>query len=599
MLSAFGCVAAFLLLMLCFNGSEVGRSEECLIYVALGLVCAAFLTSLTHPRNIKVGSVDYLILALFAYLAINHYCLSPVSAETKFWNAAYIFLSYASLRIIIPAYKNIGWFAFAIIIAIGLAESVIGVLQMAGVTTSNNPGYKITGTFFNPGPMGGYLAIVTSLSLFYIIRYSVILKKLRKNKKNPQYYIYMLCCLTLLAGSFVLFNTASRAAMLAFSITAVAALSCNKYMKRRIAKFYKTRRKSAIALSLTVMVAAGVGLLSLYDLKRDSAEARLHIWNMSLRVMCDDPLIGCGLGAWGGSYASAQAKYFSDNPNSSAMDVAGVPEYGFNEYLYVGAETGIIGLLLLLSALGFSAYNLYRSKSPYLFGLMAFMIFAFFSYPLSLLPMQILVIFFIATAAGVNDKRAIKAGVTQRIFILFLCAGLFIAGICMSTPYRTKIYAVKKWKSVSSLYYSGLYERAGIYYDKLRQTLNDNPRFLFEYGRLLNKLEEYEQSNEVILQGAEMSTDPMYWNVIGNNYKSMRDYDHAEESYRYAFDILPNRIYSLYLLMTLYESTRQEEKTLEMAREVIKFDPKIESEVIDRMKKRASTILENEKIILQ
>ena len=64
------------------------------------------------------------------------------------------------------------------------------------------------------------------------------------------------------------------------------------------------------------------------------------------------------------AYGDVQAAYFaSGNASETEKYVAGNPEYGFNEYLQIAIESGIIGLLLF---------------------------FTFFSYPFSVLPFRLL-----------------------------------------------------------------------------------------------------------------------------------------------------------------------------------------------------------------
>ena len=85
--------------------------------------------------------------------------------------------------------------------------------------------------------------------------------------------------------------------------------------------------------------------------------------------------------------------------------------------------------------------------------------------------------------------------------------------------------------------------------------------------------------------------------IMGNNYKDMNYFDLAEQSYKIAFAIMPNRLYPLYKLMLLYNDNGKEYKAKKMAKCVINMKPKINSPAISDMKRNAMVLLEGNKII--
>ncbi|MDR2407178.1 MAG: hypothetical protein LBE13_03575, partial [Bacteroidales bacterium] len=54
-------------------------------------------------------------------------------------------------------------------VATSLVEAVWGVMQLYGFTSSQHNLFKITGSFFNPGPYSGWLAMVFPMALGYSI----------------------------------------------------------------------------------------------------------------------------------------------------------------------------------------------------------------------------------------------------------------------------------------------------------------------------------------------------------------------------------------------------------------------------------------------
>lgn len=137
--------------------------------------------------------------------------------------------------------------------------------------------------------------------------------------------------------------------------------------------------------------------------------------------------------------------------------------------------------------------------------------------------------------------------------------------------------ANKIWKDKQKWYEYEYYDYVVEDYELLFPYLKRNKQFLFEYGRSLNKTENYEKSDSILSLGTLISSDPMFWNVMGNNSLALGKYREAEERYMHAFYMVPNRLYPLTLLAKLYHTEKDTVRFLEMAEIVETFVPKIES----------------------
>ncbi len=80
-----------------------------------------------------------------------------------------------------------------------------------------------------------------------------------------------------------------------------------------------------------------------------SAGMRLEFWRKSLEIISEKPLTGVGLGSWKQQYELAQQK----NPNRPNFDVSNPHQ----EFLLVGVQLGITGLLLFLGWLASMAWH--------------------------------------------------------------------------------------------------------------------------------------------------------------------------------------------------------------------------------------------------
>jgi tetratricopeptide (TPR) repeat protein len=130
-------------------------------------------------------------------------------------------------------------------------------------------------------------------------------------------------------------------------------------------------------------------------------------------------------------------------------------------------------------------------------------------------------------------------------------------------------------------------------YYELLPLENDNQSFLFDFGQLLRSFGRYSDSNAILQKGTMVSNDPMFYVLIGNNYKDMKCYDLSEMAYQKAYSIMPNRLYPLYQLMLLYETEGKAEKMSEMAQRVLSFKEKVVSPATKEMKMKAREMIDS------
>ena len=73
----------------------------------------------------------------------------------------------------------------------GAVEAVWGLAQVYGFTASNHSLYALTGSFYNPGPYSGFLAMTLPVCLYEWL-------KRRKEKKTTAYYVALSVLLLLI-----------------------------------------------------------------------------------------------------------------------------------------------------------------------------------------------------------------------------------------------------------------------------------------------------------------------------------------------------------------------------------------------------------------
>jgi tetratricopeptide (TPR) repeat protein len=318
----------------------------------------------------------------------------------------------------------------------------------------------------------------------------------------------------------------------------------------------------------------------MYYLKKDSADGRALTWKISLQTIAKHPF-GVGLGNFPSAYGETQAAYFaSGQATETEQLVAGNPEYGFNEYLQIAVESGIVAFLLFAGIIVLAVRNTIKAKNWGALGsLTALPVFAFFSYPFSVLPFLIAFVFLLA----IGQRQTDTLNRHHRRSILFALSCLLVTAGCLYKQYP--VYrAYRQWKTNQIYYHAGLYKDTAENYESLYPYLNDQIRFLFEYAQCLSKSNQPEKSNAILQRAMQISCDPMLYNIMGKNYQSMKQYEEAEIVLIKSTHLVPSRLYPWYLLTKLYVEMGWEEKAAETAKIVLTKEPKVQSPAVREMR---------------
>jgi len=521
---------------------------------------------------------DLRILLFMGYLIFNRsgYFSPGNSWIAGIWGCVCL---YFLIRFMLSFKANLYPLVHLLLLIWGIGEAVYGHLQLYGYYSSNNGLYRLTGSFLNPGPFSGFLASIFPLSIYYVLQAGQQQTKILQLLQGIAWTGLFLTLSLLPAGM-------SRAAWLATGAGAGVVISY-RYRPWQHLRLYCRQHKKAVlpgvcGLLLLLLAAA----ICIYSLKKDSADGRLFIWQMTTRIITSHPWTGVGAGHFAGAYGEAQAGYFATHGGTPREAfVAGSPEYGFNEFLQITAENGIIGLVLFLAVL-FSAFHQTRQngQSGIAGCLAAFLTFACFSYPFRVPQLNILFTLLLAIAhtqvkpatATLPKKRLLFTGLPLLLFLF----PFFRTG----QQWQTRQEAVNKWKSEQTYYNMQIYEGTADNYRKLYPALKDDPKFLFELGQCLSKTQAYEASNQILREGTRISSDPMFWNIMGKNHQALKNYEEAEKCFIHAKNMVPHRLYPLYLLANLYFSSNQTQKGIATARLVIAQEPKVMSPAIEEMK---------------
>jgi len=421
------------------------------------------------------------------------------------------------------------------IVAMGVIESIVAFKQLYGYGFSNNALYKETGSFYNPGPLGGYLAVCIPAAL--------ALWRMADIKWAGRIAMGALIVMLMVEPS-----TMSRSGWIAAASGSLYVYICTSDIRDKVMRIGKQR---LVIFSVVGLIAA-VGLAyGIWQIKSNSAFGRLFLWKISCKAIAESPIEGYE--NFAEAYGKAQEEYFASGGSEWEKLVAGSPDYAFNEYLNYAIEWGLPAMVAVIALIVVVLTVGHRHRRHALCGaILSMSVFAFSSYPMHIPSFVVMAILLIMGCLVVEIKSRKVLSVMGRCmtFIVLIAAGIFLW--MQQSVYQERQANMRSWDKIKWFYTSKRYKHAAEQYEKIAKDMEWNGRFMFEYGHSLSNAERYEESNEVLVKAMKHSSDPMILNIIGKNYQGMGRYEEAERCFRRSICRLPERVYPHYLLFLLY-----------------------------------------------
>lgn len=449
-----------------------------------------------------------------------------------------------------------------LLLAFGIYECGLGYAQLFGLCNPGHLLFPATGTFFNPGPFCGFLAMLMPVALYFFWKKGGVLKWI-----SAIFLFGAVALMPVLMG-----RTGWIAAIIGCYSVYIAVNHLSISLKKIIIGFM-------ILLAL---------LAAMYVLKPESALGRLFIWRLGIDAILDHPLLGTGWDYVGGALGDMQERYFAEKPDSIFIGVVGSPQYPFNEYIQIAIAYGIPCLLGFVALLSYGIYSAWKEgRYGVMGGIIAFCIVAFSSYPLQF-PEFIAAIAILLLDSFLSARhRSIN-----NILLPLLVISIALPASIRMAEYR---YADKKWREKAQFMPSPINnDNLGVY-EKMEGKLKSNGRFLFDYGKALRASGEFQKSTEVLQEGLKVSSDPMFLNLIGRNYNDLGQYALAEKYFLRSINRLPDRLYPYFLLAQLYASREyfKPDKLNDICDKALCIKPKVESPATRKMKKELQKFISN------
>lgn len=535
-------------------------------YRAVAALAVLALTAVCLGRRLpRLHWADGVALFWWVCVSLNYVFVSPYPAAEVYGKAMALGVAYVALRLVIPfcgrAFTRLWWVGLC---AAGGYELWTGFMQLAGREASRHHLFDVTGTFFNPGPYAIFVAVVLAVSVAWWYRHGEAFAGRGRWSRVGAWSVAAVAvfCFPVLVATW------SRTAWVAVAVAAACLL-------------WKAHRRMVL-WGMGVAVCAGVAA---YFLKQGSADGRLLMTMVAGRAWAGEWLCGHGLGGYAQAYGAAQEAFFAARPGSPLSVVAGSPEYAFNGVLGVGVEQGVLGAVPALVLGLWSLAVLCRRGEVSAYGWLVLLVSSLFSYPFALWPFLSLAVAWVALAVSLEAGTAeVRWWKRTAVWPVVAAGGWCVWNLSDDTARRVEAY--EEFRRVRGIQDVAFLED----YRKKYEDLKAYPDFLFTFGTALREAGRYNESNAMLRQGTRVSCDPVFYTLMGNNYRDLGAVAEADSAYRKAFGMLPGRMYPLYRLMKLYEAEGQMRKAEEMARQIIAFRPKVDSPAVREMKSEAKKL---------
>lgn len=519
-----------------------------------------------NPCSITFNRTDVLAGLYLGYGLINLLVRSAETDPLLIFQWISVFLLYCYVKTETGPGRKI-WI-YTLILS-GVVQAIYGILQQNYFLETNHPLFEATGSFPNPGPYGGYLAIC-GISAFQLLYSDWNTLKAKR--------IFLLLALAFIG--YGLWLSDSRAGWIAFGFPALWILLHGSVF---------VRRYRAYVYPAVILICAA-GLFYLYGYRPASASGRLNIWKVCTTMIAEKPLFGHGPGSFSVQYMPAQARFLEQHPEYAESLSGGNNLYAFNEFIHLACEQGIIGLLLFLILL-ISAF-FYRQRDDSLaenmrYGLAALLFFSCFSYPAGQYPLLLFFPFFLGIVSDRTTVFSVPLRHPTRVRVAVVFACFLLVG---ATLYTWRVCARFDRLLNSSLRTDD--PAVGQELSRLYPGVRRVRELVLPYGKVLYRQGRYAEAVPVLERSSDCFASVQTLTDLGDAYLETGHMAKAEQCFSRAAGMAPLLIIPKYKLFQLYISTNRSEKALLYAEEIGGMKVKVINSVTIRIKSEIRSYLD-------
>ncbi|MFT4032434.1 MAG: O-antigen ligase family protein [Siphonobacter sp.] len=459
-------------------------------------------------------------------------------------------------------------------LAIGLVIGMFLFVGQVGFDLSffENLLYPGASSRMNTGELANYLAAFIPFLIAYL---------LFSKESNSKLIIngwYWLVWITLLASSYLLILTHARTAWVATAIS----VSYVGYQRFPIPLL--KRPVWQLLLSGLLILISGMGLVYLYQRNPASVSGRFLIYEVSIELVKEHPILGIGFQEFKSHYNNAQAAFMASHkvPITKQL-LANNSFYAFNEFLQILVEEGLTGLFLVGLILGdiikVAFQRIFKGMRPLVIGanasLISVLVCCSFSYPLQSSGMLVLCLFYLSVVA--SELKMHFVTVLDFSLPRMQIIGLSFIGVLIVFCWweYKRMQALSDWEQAAQLAITGHYQQAKTRYEASVLALQYSGVFLYNYGAETFISGDIKKSIALLKAATTRYSHSNLYVYLGNNYQKLHTDSLAELAYFHAMKMVPAKLLAKYELLRLYEKNRQVEKAKVMATTILATPVKI------------------------
>ena len=449
-------------------------------------------------------------------------------------------------------------------VLVGIIQITIAFLQLIGIIPSFHQFFRFTATFRNPAIYAMMLTLCLPICIFYSIN------SVDKSRYKWNILIFFLTLWIVISES--------RASMIAAACSSFVVVYFESSRFRNIMSFRR--------IWFLILICGIIILIGLYFYKRDSADGRILIWLVSLKMIATKPIFGWGEDGFAASYMPYQAMFLQENEESRFAYLADNITHPFNEFLLLAIKYGILGVVVLFGIIALIAVMIRNNRGKYMSLhiaiLLTVIILSMFTNAFTIPIVWICVIFVICLVVSEYCMPAPKRRLTMAMLLLI--------PILLILFNNRNILSELRWHNSQKS--SASVNEVLDEYRRIYTHLKANASFLYNYGALLHYNGFYEESQDILIECTRFYDDYNVRLLMADNYKQIGEVSNSIETFEYAQAMVPCRFLPLYHEMKVYEDIGDSVNACHVAKRIIEKPAKIEkSPSVQKIKQEAKMLV--------
>lgn len=524
------------------------------------ITCAAYMTAMHNPESFNAVKSHLFFKIYLIYLAIYFIGLQWTCnyADGIFeWLKLYIFGA-STFSLAVHFYQKphiITMFARSVTI-LNIVLVTIGLVQLltffTGKNVSHSSTYIITATFGHKNIFAEMLFMVFPFSIYQLFAGSKIWK-----------WLGVVCALlNLFLITLMLTRAVWLAVLLGFLFSFPFYLYAIKLHGQSLTKQPNNKKTWQLVALLIITVVAGIFLYSRFDTfgtfrkqmvsisyyRYGSGGERIELWKKSLKVFKENPLLGTGIGSWKIEVLKYGHKGLETENNKTFH------QRPHNDFIWILAEQGIVGLAAYLLLVAIVLYNIIRklknTTDPQLrlfyfscqYTYIGYLIFSFFSFPKERMEHNVILMFVFAIVLmsdNLNKGSNGKANIVHLVFVLALLLNLFALNVGIKR-FTSEVHMQKAYTA----------------------------RAESNWQKVVDEIAKAENENYTI----DPMCTPLKW-YSGSAYYNMGNQEKAFDDFYSSYLVNPNHVHVLNNLGTAYEIKGEHDKAINMYQRALVISP--------------------------